>query len=90
MKLPVRKFWFYHRQISRLRAEEDRRMLGVLGSAQSSDYYQKLAKQLDEEIGEIYVFEPTVKTMVVTQDDNQMDPEYDRAGVRALFANLGQ
>lgn len=81
--MSMRKFWFYHRQVSRLRAEEDRRQLGLLASVTSNEGYQSLSSALDKEIGEIFVFEPTTKTIEI--DPNARDPEFDKQGLLDAF-----
>lgn len=57
LKLPLRTFWSFNRQVDRLRAEEDQRSLRVASSAQSAEGAKALTEQLKEELASPVVIE---------------------------------
>ncbi len=80
--MPVRLFWFYSRQVDRIRAEEDLRLLRVLAAAQSGEAMTKEAERLNQELGTVRVFAPVERTIVV--DGQERDPNFDKAALDAL------
>jgi Na+/phosphate symporter len=52
LKLPLKTFWALNRQLDRLRAEEEQRLLRVLSSAQSAESATQLQQELRQQIGE--------------------------------------
>lgn len=82
--MPVKRFWFYNRQVDRLAAEEDLRMINLLVAVTSSEAYGKAVEGLRKSMGEIYVAMPVHHTMTVNGDDGEMDPEFDRSALLAL------
>lgn len=51
MDMPLRAFWVFNANVSRLQAELDIRLLNVLASSQSSDGYQDHMSSLRQECG---------------------------------------
>ncbi|GAA4525522.1 hypothetical protein GCM10023174_10260 [Chelativorans composti] len=89
MKMPLRRFWFFVSQVDRLRAEEEIRQLRVLAAVTSSDAYKKAIEVLQEEMGEIYIWEPLkVPPEMRVDPETGLDPEFDREGLRALKMKL--
>jgi hypothetical protein len=80
LKMPIKRFWFYHRQVTRLRAEEDLRMLSLMGAATSGESYKQAFDKLHEEFGEIFIMEPVSRTLDVTK----RDPTFDRGAFDSL------
>jgi hypothetical protein len=52
LKLPLKTFWAFNRQLDRLRAEEEQRLLQVMACAQSAESVTRMQKQLQDQIGE--------------------------------------
>lgn len=50
LKLPLKTFWSLNRQVNRLRAEAEQRLLAVYGAAQSPDGYKSRMEALGAEI----------------------------------------
>jgi len=50
LQMPLRTFWSYNRQVSRLRAEADQRQLQVLSCAESPEGSKLLAQRLQDEM----------------------------------------
>lgn len=84
-KLSIKKFWFLNRSIDRLRSEEDLRRIQLMASVGSSEAYSSALNSLQTQMGTIAVMED--KRTVLVLDENGMDPEFDRAGLRALKGN---
>lgn len=83
--MPVKRFWFYNKQVDRLAAEDDLRTLHLLGSATSNDAYKKAHEGLRKQMGEIFVIAPEASTLVInTETTNEPDPAFNRAGLHAL------
>lgn len=57
LEMPLVTFWSYNRQINRLRAEQDQRLMRVMTAVNSPEGYEALAKTLEEEIGRATVVE---------------------------------
>lgn len=57
LDLPLVTFWSFNRQVDRLRAEGEQRMLRVQASAQSEVGVKELGDLLQREIGHPVVFE---------------------------------
>lgn len=74
--------------IDRIRSQDDLRLIAAFGATQSKDAYEKVWTALNEEVGEIYVWRPIVRDFNVTSGDD-LDPEFDRAALRALAAKYG-
>jgi hypothetical protein len=83
LKMPMRRFWFYLKQVDRINAEEDLRLLRLLAAAHSGETIEQVTKDLNQVMGRIYVYEPKAKSFEV-EDENAMDPNFDRAGLHAL------
>lgn len=84
--MPVRLFWFYNRQVDRVRAEEDLRLLRILASAQGGEAFTKEADRLNKELGTVRVFAPIERTIIV--DGQERDPNFDKAGLDALRSKI--
>jgi hypothetical protein len=83
--MPIKRFWFYHKQVDRLAAEEDLRMLNLLAAVTSSEAYGNTVEKLRRSMGEIYVMMPVQNTLVVVDGKvEELDPEYDRGALLAL------
>lgn len=85
--MPLKRFWFYSRQVDRLAAEESLRMLNLLASATSGEAYSQTVEKLQQQMGQIYVSQPTAQSLAVV-DENGLDPEFDKASLLALKAKL--
>lgn len=86
LRAPLKRFWFLLRQIDRLHAEDDLRMIRAAASASSSESYEAASKHLTEQLGDVFVFEEVKK--IVIDPKTGLDPEFDRAGLHALKAAL--
>jgi hypothetical protein len=87
LKMPIKRFWFYNKQVERMAAEEDLRMIELLAAVTSSEAYGKKLEDLRNIKGEIYVLMPETPTLVLDGND-EMDPEFDRAAFHALKAKI--
>jgi hypothetical protein len=52
LKLPLKTFWSFNRQLDRLRAEEEQRLLRVMACAQSAEAVTRMQQELRNQIGE--------------------------------------
>lgn len=59
LKLPLRTFWAFNRQVDRLRAERDARALRIASAAQSPEGSKELAEALRAELATPVVVEKT-------------------------------
>lgn len=87
LKMPKRHLFWLVEQIGRLEAHEDLRTLNILlvAGAQNAEVISKAVDQLHREVGEIYVYEPTkFVPQEVTMNEEDLDPEFDRASLQAL------
>lgn len=81
-------FWML-RQADRLQAERDMRILRAFRAAQSeAEGFDAVVKNLEAEMGVVYEFGTFVPSKMVLDDDG-VDPEFDREGLRALKAKYG-
>lgn len=78
--MPVKRFWFYNKQVDRLAAEEDLRMINLLASVTSGEAYGKAIDNLRKQMGEIHVIVPVARTF----NADEIDPEFERDKLRAL------
>lgn len=53
MKMPVRRFWLMNRNINRIQAENDVRMVTVMNAAQSQEGAKEYRESLIEEMGDV-------------------------------------
>lgn len=86
--MPAKRFWFYNKQVDRLAAEEDLRMINLLASVTSGDAYGKATENLRKQMGEIVVLVPVSSTLII--DDGKRDPQFDRAAFLALKVNAAR
>lgn len=85
LDLPARHFIWLSDQIDRVRAELDLRQLRVVVSAGSPEGYETTHGHLQKELGELFKYgRYIIKTPVIDEDDGELDPEFDRAGLHAL------
>lgn len=75
-----------NRQIDRIEAERDLKQIQLLAAAGSADGYNKLVEQMNNTVGKIVVYEPSIKRLNL--DDDSPDPEFDRAAFEALKAKV--
>ncbi|MBX5130827.1 hypothetical protein HJB53_30515 [Rhizobium lentis] len=87
LKVPMKRFWAYHRAADRLQAADDMRMLHLLAGVTSQDGVTKLQERLSEQVGEIYVFEPVAPTLVIS-DTTTPDPALERDKLESLRASI--
>lgn len=87
LKTPIKRFWFLHRHVDRIRAESDIRQLNLLGAVTAQDSFNKAHEDLRRSLGEIVVLEPVAPTLNL--DPHQRDPEFDAAGMAALMLKHG-
>ncbi|WP_141690334.1 MULTISPECIES: hypothetical protein [unclassified Ensifer] len=85
--MPIKKFWAFNSVCERLQAADDRRMLHLLGAVTNQESFTKLNEHLTERAGEIYVFQPVARTLVV-DDPATPDPGLDREGLESLRAHI--
>lgn len=78
LALPIYTFWELSRNIDRVRADEDRRLLIVVAQAFGGDPNEHM-RALTKEIGS-----------VAETDEERFDDEFDREGFNQLRALLGQ
>lgn len=57
LRLPLRTFWSLNRQIDRIRAEREQRLLRLYSAAQEPKAAEKLAESLEGQIGKPVIFE---------------------------------
>lgn len=57
LELPLRTFWMLNRQVDRLRAEEDQRLLRLQNASQDANTAKQLTESLAAEIGMPVVIE---------------------------------
>lgn len=84
--MPIKRFWFYNKQVDRVRAEEDLRMISLLAAATSGEAYEKAIEGLEKQLGKIVVMVPVATTLEV----NGLDAEYERAKLLALKASISR
>lgn len=87
--LPKRQFFWLQRQADRLEADADRRHLHILLAMASSEGVEQGLKALQQEVGVIYEWGKFIPPAINLTDDDGLDPEFDRAGLRALKAKHG-
>jgi hypothetical protein len=85
---PIKFFWFLHKQIDRLRAEEDLRSLHLMAGVTSQEGVTQLQQRLTETQGQILVFQPSVQVLDVNTNPNEPDPTFEREKLEALRANI--
>ncbi|AMB48260.1 hypothetical protein [Methylobacterium sp. AMS5] len=78
MKLPLRTFWLYSKNIDRLSAERDLRLLQVMAAAQSPEAYSKTFDKLQQQMGTVVKMTGSGKAA--------HEEELDRAGLAELKA----
>lgn len=90
MALHPKHFWVLSNQIDRLRAEEDLRQIHLLVSVGSQEAYKSTTDHLQSQIGQVYVWKKESPGTLVLNPDNgeEMDPAFDREGLRKLKAKL--
>lgn len=90
LAMPKKHFFWLFNMKSRVQAERDLRLLNILVTSQSSsEGYEKIAESLRKEMGVIHeTIQQSPKTFTV-QDENELDPEFDRAALRALKIKHG-
>lgn len=89
MALRKRVFFFLYGQTARLEADDGRRQLQLLIAAQSSEGVKQAFEALNNDLGVVYQHSEIVHPVVLTTDDDALDPQFDRAALRALKARHG-
>lgn len=84
LKLPVKQFWFISNMVDRLRAEKDLRQIQLLASVTTKEAYTEAFKSLNNQAGQVYVFEKEIPKEIRIDPATGLDPEFDREGLRAL------
>jgi hypothetical protein len=84
-----RQFFWMLRQAERLEAEADRRHLSLLLAVASQDGVGQALSALDADIGVIYEWSKPAPLNLDKIDDEGLDPDFDRAGLRALKQRHG-
>jgi hypothetical protein len=77
LSMPLRTFWMMNKNIDRIMAEADMRMLSVVAYAQSGDGIEDFTKKLRDQVGKIVEIDAAKMAMSET---------YDREGLLALKA----
>lgn len=80
MGMPLKTFWCFSKNIDRLMAETDLRMLQVVASAASGEAYGKLSDRLQGQVGTIVKM--SGEALAATAQEETLD----RAGLSALKA----
>jgi len=89
LNLHPNKFWFLANQIDRLRSEALIEQIHALGSQGSSEAYNGALKTLSERVGQIYVWNEDLPTVVRVEDlGDGFDPAFDRDALNALKQRL--
>jgi len=83
--MPLKRFWFYNKNINRIWAERDLRMLKLMAHSHSGESITSMSEELVSERGEIHIYQPVIRQLDLT--DDSLDPEFDRAGLEALKAS---
>lgn len=78
MRLPLKTFWLYSKNIDRILSEVDLRQLQLVASATSSEAYGSMQENLRKQLGMI------VKVKAKAQD--AQEEQLDRAGLADLKA----
>jgi len=76
--MSVRKFWVLNKNIDRINAETDHRLLMVMISAASGEGAQKLSDKLQRRMGQVAIFDEAKQALT------QAEAERDRAGLFEL------
>lgn len=89
VRMPIKRFWFYHRQVDRIRAEEDLRRLHLLAGVTSQEGVKQLQERLDEALGQIMVYQPVIQALDVNSSNaSEPDPGFDRGKLEGLRASI--
>ncbi len=86
--MPMKRFWFYHRQIDRIRAEEDLRSLHLMAGVTSQEGLDQLQQRLTQQLGEIIVWQPPTQALNVNTNPNEPDPTFERDKLESLRASI--
>jgi hypothetical protein len=86
--MPIKRFWFYNKNVDRILADRDMRMLNLMAYSHSGEGIQKVSAELLRERGEIFIYQPVIQQLDL--DEDAVDPEFDRAGLEALRARIRQ
>ena len=90
LAMPKKHFFWLSNMAPRVRAEQDLRLLNVLLVSQSSqESVQTVWDGIRQVMGVVYESSHVATKTFKVQDENEMDPEFDRAGLRALKAKHG-
>lgn len=85
------RFFWMNNMIPRIRAELHLELLKVLVAAQSTpEGLEAFEKEYRQELGTVYYHDqPVGKKTFTVEDENELDPDFDRAGLRALKMKHG-
>lgn len=91
LEMPKRHFFWLYSMMPRVRAERDLMMLRVMRLAQADqEGFEKVAQQIQGEMGVIYERQfQAPKVVKIEECSEELDPEFDREGLRALKAKHG-
>jgi hypothetical protein len=90
LQLPKAHFFWMNNMIPRVRAEQNLALLKVLVAAQSTQEGLKdIEAELREDMGTIYYQSRAATKTITVEDENTLDPEFDREGLRALKMKHG-
>ncbi|MCR9222930.1 MAG: hypothetical protein NXH70_02575 [Hyphomonas sp.] len=53
LDMPIRSFWSFAKNINRIRAQSELRLMDVFHSGQSAEYAEKVRAKLEEELGKV-------------------------------------
>lgn len=86
LDLPMKQFYFLSRQIDRIEADKDLRLLHGAVSATSSEGYKQTYEALTAVKGTVYTYEPVALSAEAANPEKAtgQDPEFDRAGLHRL------
>ena len=76
LALPVKTFWLLHKNVDRISAERDMRMIMVMGSVQSSEALNGMTASLRKQMGVVVEIDEAAAAVE--------DAVFDRSGLDSL------
>lgn len=88
MGLGLKRFWFLVNQIDRIEAAGRLNHIEMLASVTSEKTYAAAREDYKSKVGKIFVWTPATPKELVVDPETGLDPEFDRAALRALKAKI--
>lgn len=73
LDLPIETFWMMHRNVDRLRAEEDYRMATIAIYAASGEKIEELLRDLRDQMGTIIEVDEGKAAMIKAREDRNLE-----------------